>query len=90
MAAGNGCRRVRAEAPHSGTYFVACRIELAYDDLQQPERGATERSLFAEQTGQCVYCGRKIALDRNQHYHIEHFRPQKKFARCSSTTRTSS
>ena len=34
------------------------------------------RSLFAEQTGQCVYCGRGISLDRKQHYHIEHFRPR--------------
>ena len=58
---------------------LANDIEPAYHDLQQPERGATERSLFAEQTGQCVYCGRKIALDRNQHYHIEHFRPQTEY-----------
>ena len=55
-------------------------IEPEYRNLQQPERGATEESLFAEQTGQCVYCGRGISLDRRQHrrqhYHIEHFRPQ--------------
>ena len=37
------------------------------------------RSLFAEQTGQCVYCGRGISLDRKRHYHIEHFRPQQKY-----------
>ena len=53
-------------------------IEPQYRDLQQPEKGATERSLFAEQTGQCVYCGRGISLDRNQHHHIEHFRPRSK------------
>ena len=58
---------------------LANDIEPAYHDLQQPERGATERSLFAEQTGQCVYCGRKIALERNQYCHIEHFRPQKEY-----------
>ena len=51
-------------------------IEPEYRNLQQPERGATEKSLFAEQTGQCVYCGRGISLDRKQHYHIEHFRPR--------------
>ena len=54
-------------------------IEPVYDDLRQPERGTTHRSLFAEQTGQCVYCGRGISLDRKQHYHIEHFRPQAKY-----------
>ena len=55
-----------------------CRadIEPQYRNLQQPQRGATEKSLYAEQTGQCVYCGRKISLDENQRYHIEHFRPQ--------------
>lgn len=51
-------------------------IEPEYRNLQQPQRGATEESLFAEQTGQCVYCGRGISLDRHQHYHIEHFRPR--------------
>ena len=51
-------------------------IEPEYRNLQQPERGATEESLFAEQTGQCVYCGRGISLDGKQHYHIEHFRPR--------------
>ena len=55
------------------------QIEPEYRNLQQPERGATERSLFAEQTGQCVYCGRRISLDENQRYHIEHFRPQSKY-----------
>ena len=54
-------------------------IEPQYGDLQQPERGATERRLFAEQTGQCVYCGRRISLDQKQSYHIEHFRPQSKY-----------
>ena len=54
-------------------------IEPEYRNLQQPERGATEKSLFAEQTGQCVYCGRGMSLDRKQHYHIEHFRPQSKY-----------
>jgi len=54
-------------------------IKPEYRNLQQPERGATEQSLFAEQTGQCVYCGRGISLDRNQHHHIEHFRPRSKY-----------
>ena len=54
-------------------------IELEYDDLQQPTRGSTEKSLFAEQTGHCVYCGRRISLEENQHYHIDHFRPQSKY-----------
>lgn len=54
-------------------------IEPTYADLQQPERDAAERSLFAEQTGQCVYCGCKISLGEHQRYHIEHFRPQWKY-----------
>ena len=41
-------------------------IEPQYRDLQQPEKGATERSLFAEQTGQCVYCGRGISLEADK------------------------
>ena len=53
-------------------------LEPEYRNLQQPERGATEKSLFAEQTGQCVYCGREISLNRNQRCHIEHFRPRSK------------
>ena len=65
-------RAWKAEQRRSG-------IEPAYDDLQQPQRGATHESLFAEQTGQCVYCGRGMSLDRHQHYHIEHFRPRSKY-----------
>ena len=68
-------------------------IEPEYRNLQQPERGATEKSLFAEQTGQCVYCGRGISLDRKQQYHIEHFTGRGRSGStpsCSSTTRTSS
>ncbi len=56
----------------------AAGIEPQYGDLQQPQRGATFSSLFAEQTGQCVYCGRGISLAL-QHYHIEHFRPRRKY-----------
>ena len=58
-----------------------CRngIEPEYRNLQQSERGVTEKSLFAEQTGQCVYCGRGVLLNRKQHYHIEHFRPRSKY-----------
>ena len=51
-------------------------IELEYDALPGPERDTMRRSLYAEQTGQCVYCGRGISLDRLKTYHVEHFRPQ--------------
>lgn len=54
----------------------AAGVEPEYDDLQQPEKGAVVDRLFAEQTGQCVYCGRGISLTRKQH-HIEHFRPRR-------------
>lgn len=54
----------------------AIGVEPEYADLQHPEKGATADSLFAEQTGQCVYCGRGISRARQQH-HIEHFRPRR-------------
>ena len=54
----------------------AVGVEPEYDDLRQPEKGAVVDSLFAEQTGQCVYCGRGISLTAQQH-HIEHFRPRR-------------
>ena len=54
-------------------------IEPKYGDLQHPERCATVTSLFAEQTGQCVYCGRCIVLTKHGHYHIEHFKPRSKY-----------
>ena len=54
-------------------------IEPKYGDLQHPERSATMNSLFAEQTGQCVYCGRGIVLTKQGRYHIEHFRPRSKY-----------
>ena len=54
----------------------AC-IEPRYTDLRGAEKQATRRALFIEQTGQCVYCGRRIDLDSGSNqYHIEHFRPQ--------------
>ena len=70
------------EPPTLGDWKAAQRrngIEPEYRNLQQPERGATEKSLVTEQTGQCVYCGRGISLNRNQHYHIEHFRPRSNY-----------
>ena len=38
--------------------------------------------MFLEQTGQCVYCGRRVHLVRPnevKQYHIEHFRPREKY-----------
>ncbi len=55
----------------------AARIEPVYDDLQHPQKGVVAAALFAEQTGQCVYCGRGISLPL-RHCHIEHFRPRSK------------
>ena len=52
-------------------------LELEYDDLPGPGRDAMRRSLYAEQTGQCVYCGRGISLDRHGGFHVEHFRPRR-------------
>ena len=54
-------------------------IEPGYRSLPRPERRAAVNSLYAEQTGQCVYCGRKVSLDRLREYHIEHFRPRSRY-----------
>ena len=51
-------------------------IEPEYRALQRPVRDAMLCRLFAEQTGQCVYCGRGISLDGRESFHVEHFRPQ--------------
>ena len=51
-------------------------IEPEYRALQRPVRDAMLRSLFEEQTGQCVYCGRGISLNRRNSFHVEHFRPR--------------
>ena len=55
------------------------RIESEYRALQRPQRDAMLGNLYAEQTGQCVYCGRGISLDRLESYHVEHFRPQEEY-----------
>lgn len=40
-------------------------------------RAAVVRSLFYEQRGLCVYCGRQLDMtDPGKSFHIEHFRPQ--------------
>ena len=52
-------------------------IELEYDALPGLERDALRHSLYAEQTGQCVYCGRRISLNRHRSFHVEHFRPRR-------------
>ena len=40
-------------------------------------RDAVEKSLFHEQRGLCVYCGRRLDMsDPGKSFHIEHFRPQ--------------
>ena len=57
---------------------AAC-IEPRYDDLSGDSRQATRQALFIEQTGQCVYCGRGIDLEEHNRYHIEHFRPRKRY-----------
>lgn len=54
-------------------------IEPEYRALQRLVRGAMLGSLYAEQTGQCVYCGRGISLDRIKTYQVEHFRPRSKY-----------
>ena len=54
-------------------------VEPEYRSLPRPVRDAMESSLYTEQTGQCVYCGRGVSPGRNRHCHVEHFRPQRKY-----------
>ena len=54
---------------------AAC-IEPRYVDLSLDARQAMKQSLLIEQTGQCVYCGRAIALEDHDMHHVEHFRPR--------------
>lgn len=49
--------------------------------LQGNLRRTLKRALFMEQTGQCVYCGRRIRFDprgdeHDVECHVEHFRPR--------------
>lgn len=57
---------------------AAC-IEPQYADLSRDAQQATRQALFVEQTGQCVYCGRGIDLERRNRHHIEHFRPRARY-----------
>ncbi len=54
-------------------------IDPEYRNLSQSEKRATVNGLVAEQTGQCVYCGRRISLHRLREFHIEHFRPRSRY-----------
>ena len=54
-------------------------IEPKYRDLPRPERDAMESTLYTEQTGQCVYCGRGVSPGVHGDCHVEHFRPQSKY-----------
>lgn len=51
-------------------------IEAEYRNLPRPVRSAMESSLHAEQSGQCVYCGRKLSPALHKDHHVELFRPQ--------------
>lgn len=48
-----------------------------YANLQNPQKRALHVSLLKEQGWVCCYCGRSIA---QQDSHIEHFRPQERYA----------
>ena len=54
-------------------------VEPEYRNLPRPVRDALEGSLYKEQTGQCVYCGRGVSPGRSKHCHVEHFRPRSKY-----------
>ena len=69
---------VKSSAPATLTDW----LELANADWQPtwgtfsgaPKQG-THEALLNEQGGVCVYCGKRLSLDRSDS-HIEHFRPQ--------------
>lgn len=54
-------------------------IDPEYRALPRAERAVMVDSLRAEQTRQCVYCGRGISLDRHDEHHVEHFRPRTRY-----------
>lgn len=54
-------------------------VEPEYRNLPRPVRDAMESSLYREQTGQCVYCGRGISRGAHRDCHVEHFRPRSKY-----------
>ena len=54
-------------------------VELEYRSLPPPVRKAMLSSLYAEQTGQCVYCGRRISRGTHGDCHVEHFRPRSRY-----------
>lgn len=54
-------------------------IDPEYRALPRAERAVTVDSLHAEQTGQCVCCGRGISLGRHDEHHGEHFRPRARY-----------
>ena len=54
-------------------------VEPEYRSLPRPVRDAMEGSLYAEQTGQCVYCGRGISRGAHRDCHVEHFRPRSRY-----------
>ena len=48
-----------------------------YKGIPGEIKEALRRVMIEEQRGLCVYCGRRLSLDRpGKSYHIEHFRPQ--------------
>ena len=58
----------------------AC-LEPRYEALPSDVRRTLKQALLMEQTGQCVYCGRRIRIaptgdEHDEGCHIEHFRPQ--------------
>ena len=57
---------------------AAC-IEPLYGDLSSDTQQAMKQSLFIEQSGQCVYCGRAISLENRDRHHVEHFRPRARY-----------
>ena len=70
----------KGDAPRELVNWIAgeqaAGIEPRYGNWPRQVRDQVESFLFAEQTGQCVYCGRSITFGANQQYHIEHFRPR--------------
>lgn len=51
MATGNGRRRVRAEAPHSGTYFVECAAAPNRNEVLTPATMASTCQCGLPETG---------------------------------------
>lgn len=74
----------KLEAPNEYGNWLALRSEdwhPRYCDMPIEVKEALRAKLFDDQRGLCVYCGRRLSMERpGKSSHIEHFRPQRSYS----------